>query len=136
MEKQKDPGPVAGIAGLLAAAALVDFLRNEGRNIQKAIEWYHWLRSLDLIVTPAEIAAQQAVAPAVVASTGLSPLAQLLVLVGMFMIAAAVFMAFSDKMKGGKRDSTLQVGEGPTKTKPAFKPHRSIISRNGARKVE
>ena len=47
MEKQQDPGLITGIAGLLAVGAAMDYMSNEGRNIAKAIEWYHWLRSLD-----------------------------------------------------------------------------------------
>lgn len=135
MEKQQDPGPVAGIAGLLVVGAAMDYMRNEGRNIAKAIEWYHWLRSLDLITMPAEIAAQQAVAPAI-ASTGLSAIAQIGLLIGALMIGVVVFAAFSDKMKGGSRNATMQAGEAPTKAQPVFKADRSVISRNGARKVE
>lgn len=132
MEKQQDPGLITGIAGLLAVGAAMDYMSNEGRNIQKAIEWYHWLSSLDLITTPAEIAAQQSVAPAVV-GTGLSPLAQLGVIVGFIVVGAVVVLALGIKARGGSRNATVQPNE---KSQPTFKSDRSIIGRGGARRVE
>lgn len=112
MEKQQDPGLITGIAGLLAVGAAMDYMSNEGRNIQKAIEWYHWLSSLDLITTPAEIAAQQSVAPAVV-GTGLSPLAQLGVIVGFIVVGAVVVLALGIKARGGGKNATAQAQTSP-----------------------
>ena len=136
MEKKKDEMPDWLAIPIIGVGLAIWYASESPENYQQVMTWVNV--AADIIRWATEPQADipvQAVAPAI-ASTGLSAIAQIGLLIGALMIGVVVFAAFSDKMKGGSRNATMQAGEAPTKAQPVFKADRSVISRNGARKVE
>jgi uncharacterized membrane protein len=93
MEKRSQSNPLS-ILALVGVLAYLDYETNGGKNIALAIEWYQWLRTLDLITTPAEIATQQASTQNAVTSSGLSAIAQIAILLGFLAVGVVIVSIF------------------------------------------
>lgn len=136
MEKKKDEMPDWLAIPIIGVGLAIWYASESPENYQQVMTWVNV--AADIIrwaTTPQADIPTQAVAPAIVA-TGLSAIGQIGFLIGILMVAFAAIAVFSGKLSGGKKDATMQAGEGPTKAKPAFKPYRLVTGRNGARKVE
>ena len=127
-KKTDDIHPIIAIPILVAAYAWFDVETNQGKDVARVMEWYTWIRSFDMVTTEAGNNVSAGM------STGLSPLAQLAVVVGFIAVGAVVVTVLGIKSKRNMNKTTA-ASNIPNEALP-YRKYRTVMGRKGARKIK
>lgn len=127
-KKTDDIHPIIAIPILVAVYAWFDVETNQGRDVAKVMEWYTWIRSFDMVTTEAGNSVSAGI------STGLSPLAQLAVVVGFIAVGAVVVTVLGIKSKRDMNKTTA-ASNMPNEALP-YRKYKTVMGRKGARKIK